>query len=98
VVATRVGGNPEVVVEGETGLLVPPASPADLAAALLALRRDPALALRLGRAGRDRAERQFDIRRTVAAYESFYLNGAGGDRSWAASAAPAVAVAGAYRS
>lgn len=41
VVATRVGGIPEVVVDGETGLLVPPEDPASLAAALLATLRQP---------------------------------------------------------
>ncbi len=42
VVATRVGGNPEVVADGETGLLVPPRDPAALAAAVVRLRRDAA--------------------------------------------------------
>lgn len=74
VVATRVGGNPEVVVDGTSGLLVPPNSPADLAAALLSLRRDPVLGLRMGRAGRARAERAFDVRRTVASYEDLYVH------------------------
>lgn len=74
VVATRVGGNPEVVADGETGLLVPPQSPAELAAAMLALWRDPDQARRMGRAGRERAERYFDVRRTVARYEALYLN------------------------
>jgi glycosyltransferase involved in cell wall biosynthesis len=72
VVATRVGGTPEVVVEGQTGLLVPPAAPAELARAMLQLRRDPAAGRRMGLAGQHRARRQFDIRRTVAAYESLY--------------------------
>ena len=72
VVATRVGGNVEVVADGETGLLVPAASPPELAAAMLLLWRDPEWSRCLGMAGRARAEEQFDIRKTVATYEAFY--------------------------
>lgn len=52
-VATRVGGIPEAVRHEETGLLVPPSDPEALAAAILRLIEDPALAERLGRAGRE---------------------------------------------
>jgi glycosyltransferase involved in cell wall biosynthesis len=72
VIATRVGGNVEVVAEGETGLLVPPGSPEELAAALLRLRGDGAACSRLGRAGRQRVEEFFDVRRMVADYEALY--------------------------
>jgi glycosyltransferase involved in cell wall biosynthesis len=74
-VATRVGGNPEVVVDGETGLLVPARDPEALARALLRLLDDPETRLRLGAAGRQRVEMQFDVRRMVAAYETLYLAG-----------------------
>ena len=74
IVATRVGGNPEVVVEGETGLLVPPRAPDELAAAILRIHRDPALGQRLGAAGRSRVETVFDARRMVADYENIYKN------------------------
>ena len=74
VVATAVGGNPEVVVAGETGLLVPPQSPDKLAQALLRLWRDPEASRRMGLAGRRRAERCFDVRRTIAEYEHLYLD------------------------
>jgi glycosyltransferase involved in cell wall biosynthesis len=73
VVATHVVGNPEVVVEGQNGLLVPPAAPVDLARALLRLGRDPEVGRRMGLAGRRRAVQCFDVRRTVAAYEQLYL-------------------------
>ncbi len=52
VVATRVGGIPEVVIDGETGLLVPPHDPSALAAALRRLIEDTALRQRMGEAGR----------------------------------------------
>lgn len=73
VVATNVGGNPEVVVEGETGLLVPSSDPARLAEALLALIRDPERGLRMGQGGRRRAEESFDLQAVVRTYERLYL-------------------------
>jgi glycogen synthase len=59
VVASAVGGILEVVEEGCTGLLVPPAQPEALAAALNRLLADPALARTMGQAGRRRVEAQF---------------------------------------
>jgi glycosyltransferase involved in cell wall biosynthesis len=59
VVATRVGGTPEVVREGETGWLVPPREPAALAAAVLKILRDPDLAARVGAQGRDLVATRF---------------------------------------
>jgi len=75
VVATRVGGLPEVVEDGVTGLLVPPADPAALAQAILDIGRDPERGLRMGQAGRERVEQHFEIRRMVADYESLYVDG-----------------------
>jgi glycosyltransferase involved in cell wall biosynthesis len=72
VVTTRVGGNPEVVADGETGLLVPPGNPAALVAALLRLNEDLDLRRRMGQAGRKRVEEHFEIGRMVAAYETLY--------------------------
>lgn len=72
VVATRAGGTPEVVVDGQTGFLVPTRSPADLADTVLRLWRDPDLGRRLGRLGRERVERSFDVKRMVRAYEDLY--------------------------
>ncbi|WP_322778056.1 glycogen synthase [Frankia sp. Cas4] len=59
VVASRVGGIPEVVDDGVTGLLVPPDDPAALAAAVNELLTDPARAAAMGQAGRDRAVAEF---------------------------------------
>ena len=70
--ATAVGGNPEVVAAGETGLLVPPRDPAALAAAVLHLWTQPEEAAAMGRAGRARVEQHFDVRRMVAEYEAMY--------------------------
>jgi glycosyltransferase involved in cell wall biosynthesis len=61
VVASRVGGLPEVVVEGETGILVPPGDADALAAAILSLVRDPKRAAALGEAGRRRVEARFTL-------------------------------------
>ncbi len=61
VVATRVGGIPEVVEDGHSGLLVPPHSPRELANAVASLVRDPDLAHRLAQAGRSRICNQFSV-------------------------------------
>ena len=66
VVASRVGGIPEVVDAGVTGLLVPPDDPASLSDALNLLLRDPGRAEAMGRAGRERAVTEFSWE-TVAA-------------------------------
>ena len=72
VVATRVGGNPEVVQDGETGALVPPADPVAFAAAMTAILRDREAARRLGEAGRRRAYEVFSIDVMVDAYMQLY--------------------------
>jgi glycosyltransferase involved in cell wall biosynthesis len=61
VVASAVGGVPEIVADGATGLLVPPGNVAALAAALEQLLADAALRRRLGAAGRERARARFDL-------------------------------------
>jgi glycosyltransferase involved in cell wall biosynthesis len=62
----------EVVEEGVTGLLVPPADPAALARAMAWLLADSERLRTMGRAARDRAADCFDVRRMVADYESLY--------------------------
>jgi alpha-maltose-1-phosphate synthase len=59
VVGSRVGGVPEVVADGETGLLVPPGEPAALAGAINVLLANEPLAAEMGRLGRARAEAEF---------------------------------------
>jgi glycosyltransferase involved in cell wall biosynthesis len=65
VVTTRVGANPEIVEEGETGFLVEAGDAGALARALTALVDDAGRARAMGQRGRQRAERLFDARRTV---------------------------------
>lgn len=66
VVSTRVSAIPEVVVEGETGILVDPGDPEALAGALADLLTDGGLARRLGGGGRLLVERSFDVHQNVA--------------------------------
>ncbi|MEI6632428.1 MAG: glycosyltransferase [Chlamydiota bacterium] len=72
VVATRVGGVPEAVEEGKTGLLVPPRDPGAMARALIRLLEDPAGAGEMGRRGLDRVRRDFTVERMVRAHEDLY--------------------------
>jgi glycosyltransferase involved in cell wall biosynthesis len=74
VVATSVGGNPEVVEDGATGILVPPADPAALARAMLAVYQAFDVGRAMGWAGRERVARHFEINRMVAAYEALYVS------------------------
>jgi glycosyltransferase involved in cell wall biosynthesis len=72
VVATRVGGNPEVIVDTKTGLLVPAQDPAALADAIVGVLKNPLDAEKMGQAGRERVEAHFDVRVMVANYERLY--------------------------
>ena len=60
VIATNVGGQPDLIVDGETGWLVPPCDPTRLAAAILDAVRDPARTQTMARAGQERARRLFN--------------------------------------
>ena len=71
-IATRVGGAPEIITDGETGILVPGGEPEALAKAILTLRGNAELCRRLGDAGRKRVEESFDVRRMVRDYEGVY--------------------------
>jgi len=72
VVATRVGGIPEVVQDGETGLLARPADPADLADRLAVVLSDPARAAEMGRRGRERVATLFTWPAVAARYLASY--------------------------
>ena len=72
VIATRVGGVPEIVEEGVTGSMVPPGDPEAMAAAILRLISDEGLCRRMGAAARARIERDFTASRAKEKLESFY--------------------------
>ena len=72
VVASAVGGVPEQVVPGQTGLLVPPGDPQALAGALNRLLEDQQQAARMGCAGRARVERDFSLAEMVRRTEQLY--------------------------
>ena len=72
VVATAVEGMPELVVHGETGLLVPPRDPAALAGAIVKVLADPTAAQAMARAGRKRVETYFSLRAKLDATEALY--------------------------
>jgi glycosyltransferase involved in cell wall biosynthesis len=65
VVATRAGGIPEAIVDGETGILVPPNDPESLASAITCLLNDPEHRERLAAAGRQRVIAEFSVERMV---------------------------------
>ena len=72
VVATRVGGNPEVVVDGETGYLVPPGDISAFASRTVTLLLDRELRKRMGEQGRRRVERHFLLGNVAKRYEEVY--------------------------
>lgn len=76
VVASRVSALPEIVADGETGLLVPPADPEALADALITLLNDPVRARSLGDRGRARLEKEFTVQRMARQHAAVYKEAA----------------------
>ena len=72
VVATEVGGIPEVVEKDVTGLLVPPEDPGALAKAIIFLLKNPLKASEMGKKGRERVEKYFTLHRHVKRIEEIY--------------------------
>lgn len=72
VLATQVGGNAELVVEGATGLIMPSGDIEAMAQALVSLAGNPDRAQSMGQAGRARVERQFSLPAMVSAYQGLY--------------------------
>lgn len=72
IVATNVGGNPEVVIDGVTGFLVPPKEPEKTAEAIAKILQNPELAQKMGGAGRKRVEEKFSLERMVREYGELY--------------------------
>ena len=86
-VYTRRGSGPEVIEDGRDGLLVDPDDPPGIAAAIVRLLRDDALAARLGAAGRETVRRRFSSAALTVANAAFYrscLARTSGERSEAA--------------
>ena len=73
VVATKVGGNPEVVTDGETGILVPAADSAALTRGITQLLESPELAQRLGAAAREKVAREYSIECLLRRTEDLYI-------------------------
>ena len=78
IVASNVGGVPEVIEHNQSGLLVQPGDPAALAAAIGELLDQPAVRARLGGAARERANTEFSLSAMVERYEELYLRALGG--------------------
>ena len=74
VVATNVGGNPEAVIDGETGWLVPPKNPTIMAEKIIDLLSNPERAKSWGEQGRKRAKEFFTIEKMVEGYLELYKN------------------------
>lgn len=72
VVATRIAGTSEAVVDGETGILVPPRQPLELARGIRTILADPELGMRMGRAGQARVEREFRLDSMIQGYAELY--------------------------
>jgi glycosyltransferase involved in cell wall biosynthesis len=72
VVATDVGGNPEVLVDGETGFLVPPGDPLQLTAAIVKLLESPEMAVEMGAAGRRRVLEHYQVDTMARRIEALY--------------------------
>ena len=75
VIASAVGGLPEIVADEETGLVVSPGNAEELAEAMVALASDPARAAAMGEAGRRRALESFTQERSTERIEELYLRG-----------------------
>jgi glycosyltransferase involved in cell wall biosynthesis len=74
VIATAVGGNPEVIVEGETGFLLPTREPELFGAAIASLVAEPTRILELGAASKLRVESLFSVEKMVDNTSGLYLD------------------------
>jgi glycosyltransferase involved in cell wall biosynthesis len=72
VVATNVGGNPELIIQRENGLLVPPKDPEALADNIIALLRDKVLRDSMSRNGRKLVESKYSLEKMVESYQDLY--------------------------
>lgn len=77
IVATRVGGNPEVIKDQESGYLVENDNDQEMAAMLIKLLQDPQMRQKMGQVGQKRAQTMFSLDKMVNAYTSLYLKVSG---------------------
>jgi glycosyltransferase involved in cell wall biosynthesis len=82
VVATAVDGTPEVVVNGETGITVPPGEPGPLAEAICLMFRHPQMRQSFGRRGRKLVDSEFDQAKQIRETADLYLRGLSSCRRW----------------
>ena len=78
VVATKVGGNSELVLDGDTGFLIDPESPESISDRVVQVLRDKERAVCMGERGRRRVQDKFSFRAMVDAYQSYYDRATGG--------------------
>ena len=71
-VASRTGGLPEIVLDGQTGALVETGNDQEMAAAIIKLLKDKPLAQKMGTAGRKRALEQFTLQKMTASFANLY--------------------------
>src|SRR5256886_14520650 len=81
-VASRAGGNPDVITSGETGVLVSPLDPSAWAGALERVLGDREFAQRIARAGRDRVRREFTLEPTAEPTAAVYREALERQRGW----------------
>ena len=74
IIGTHIGGTPDQIAEGETGLLIPPAAPRAIAEALLHLIENPAIRESMSQAAHNRIQTRFPISETVRHIEEIYLS------------------------
>jgi glycosyltransferase involved in cell wall biosynthesis len=72
VVATKVGGNPELIVPGENGYLIPSEDPEPIAEKIIVLLKDKSLREKMGKAGRKMVEEKFSLKAMIDNYQNLY--------------------------
>lgn len=80
VIATDVGGNSEAIIDGKTGIIIPPDDSESLAKAILKLYSNPAMRINMGIQGRKRIEEEFTIEKMISKMEGIYMELANGGR------------------
>ena len=82
IVATSVGGIPEVVDNGKTGILIPPSRPEDMARAIINLIGNKRIAEEMGEAGKQRVRQLFSIEQMIMHYEKLYFDLLKRNKTW----------------